>query len=157
MRMAKETVEKWLSEVERSVFDKGIKKMVSSVLGRFHGVGLPLHSVWGWEGGGALPPMSGRRSSRGGKGSVSRPYSTVWDEVERRTVYWCLHCDYKSKEVGNVKRHYNDKHCPHPRVHRCEHCQYSAKQKSTLMSHVMSKHILANRPRASRGSKIDYL
>jgi hypothetical protein len=53
-------------------------------------------------------------------------------------VKWhhCEHCDYKTKQKGNIKIHMALKHDIDVKWHHCGHCDFKTRQKSDLKRQI---------------------
>jgi len=43
-------------------------------------------------------------------------------------MHKCPHCEYKSKEIIDLKRHINNKHNLNPKIHSCPLCILNTKK-----------------------------
>lgn len=65
-------------------------------------------------------------------------YSVV-DEGHGKFSYDCNVCNYKTKQIRNIKRHTRNVHSLEGRV-ICSHCERSFKNKNSLRSHTATAH-----------------
>jgi uncharacterized C2H2 Zn-finger protein len=62
--------------------------------------------------------------------------------VDGIRIYKCRSCTFMTRLLGDVKRHFNEKHSSDPILYDCPRCPYRAKRKGSLKTHIICVHAL---------------
>ena len=77
------------------------------------------------------------------KKDVTSLICTVFNPATNKKTFQCSFCLYNSGiQIGNMKRHIEQKHLPQSVVFKCLKCDGSFKNKETLKNHYKKVHLL---------------